>query len=336
MSDEPSWQLIDAYLAGTATAEQREVVHRWLTAQPERRIVLDALRAGSQPDAVAWDVDAAWARVAADIGRHTVAPVIPFHQRARRYDRVWRIAAAMLVALGLGALWRGSVQWRAPSHEAPMAMREVASGPGQRIVIDLRDGSHVTLNAGSRLRYDASSSGPREVTLDGEAYFEVRHDPNRPFRVHAHGGIAEDVGTRFVVRAYAEQDRVEVAVAEGAVRVLRTAHSSDAALVSAGMLGIIPESGQLRVSTLGTREGYFAWTRGVLALDGQPLRDAIPALERWYGVTIQIADTTLASTRVFGTFEHETRQQAMAAIALALDATYRETGRSVTLTPRER
>ena len=114
----------------------------------------------------------------------------------------------------------------------------------------------------------------------------------------------------------------------------RVSSSADAALVTAGMLGTMPEQGPVAVSTLPTADRYFAWTRGVLSLDGQAFRDVVPMLEHWYGVRIRVADSALANKQVFGTFEHESLQDALAALALALDARYTQAGSSITFTPR--
>ena len=94
--------------------------------------------------------------------------------------------------------------------------------------------ARVTLNAGSRLRWRADyGARTREVQLEGEGYFEVRHDGARPFRVHAPGAVAEDLGTRFTVRAYPEGSGVEVAVAEGRV-ALRALVDTTRVLLDAG------------------------------------------------------------------------------------------------------
>jgi transmembrane sensor len=172
------------------------------------------------------------------------------------------------------------------------------------------------------------------VTLEGEGYFDVRHDARHPFRVHAHGSVAEDVGTRFVVRAYPEQPDVRVAVEEGAVRVNRADGTTEPGLVTAGMLGTIPASGAPTVTPLSRQDHYFTWADGELSLDGQPFRDVVPMLGRWYGVSIRTPDSAFGERRVVGTFRHESVADAMATLALALDATYTRTGNTITFAAR--
>src|SRR5262249_20816465 len=128
------------------------------------------------------------------------------------------LAAAAGVALAAPIVSRFFIH-RAPG---PGGVREVATSIGPRATIALGDGSRVVLGPRSRLSMpEHFGDGPRDVTLDGEAYFTVQHDAAHPFRVHAAGGDIEDVGTRFVVRAYAGEATVRVIVADGQVSARR-------------------------------------------------------------------------------------------------------------------
>src|SRR3982751_821192 len=102
----------------------------------------------------------------------------------------------------------------AESRRAPRR-HDVVAAVAQQTRVTLGDGTRVVLNAGSRLSYaDDFGRGTRDVVLDGEGYFDVVHDASRPFRVLARGSVAQDVGTRFVVRAYPEQRAVDVVVTD--------------------------------------------------------------------------------------------------------------------------
>ena len=335
MTEEPTWRVLDAYLSDSATPAELETVRQWLAAAPGRREALEALRTTPANEARDWDVDAAWSKVASRL-QHEPAPALRSRTFARppKYAQAWRIAAILLVTAGVGVAGRAWMRSRDGAASAARTTADVSTGVGQRLGVHLPDGSTVTLNAGSHLQYATGADGTRTVTLDGEGYFDVRHDARHPFRVHAHGTVAEDVGTRFVVRAYPEQPDVRVAVEEGAVRVNRADATTEPGLVTAGMLGIIPASGAPTVTPLSTQDHYFAWTDGQLSLDGQPFRDVIPMLGRWYGVSIRTPDSALGERRVFGTFRHESVADAMATLALALDATYSQSGSTITFTPR--
>ncbi|MBV9880470.1 MAG: FecR domain-containing protein [Gemmatirosa sp.] len=327
--------MIDRYLAGAATPDEARRMEAWLAADPARRAWLDAVRARVAAGE-AWNVDAAWARVAARTTR--ADRVRPLGRPDVRPDRTtwrtgWRVAASLALVAGAGAAWRAG--WLAPRSGArveQVAMREVVAPRGGRATLRLPDGTQVKLNAGSRLRYAAAGfgAGDRDVWLEGEGYFEVRHDAAHPFRVRAHGGVAEDLGTRFVVRAYPEAPRLEVMVAEGRVALRRAVAGGDSAVLGAGQLGTLAAVGAPVVSDDAHAERYLGWTTGVLVLDDVPLADALPQLERRYDVTIALADRTLGARRVAARFRDQSVAEALDALALALGARYERHGQLVT------
>ena len=111
-------------------------------------------------------------------------------------------------------------------YEAPMESRRI---------VRLPDGSRATLEPGARLTYRASFfPRPRTLTLEGEARFQARPDPDRPFEVHANGVLVRAIGTVFTVRANPWESTVHVSVEEGAVRASPETLSSPPRVVTAG------------------------------------------------------------------------------------------------------
>jgi len=168
------------------------------------------------------------------------------------------------------------------------------------------------------------------VERDGEAYCEVAAGARRPRRVHAAGSVTEDLGTSFVVRAYADRVATEVVVAEGRV-ALRRADTTAASRARGARPDAWPalvlgarDLGRLDASGAATfRHGvdvgrYLAWTRGVLAFDGAPLSDVVTTLERWYNVEIRLADSALAMRRLTATFANEPIDLVLKRMALTL------------------
>jgi ferric-dicitrate binding protein FerR (iron transport regulator) len=251
--------------------------------------------------------------------------------------RVAALAAAAVVVAAVGgrAVLRG-----------PPELREVSTAAAHRAVVRLRDGTQVTLAPKSRLRYTADyGSAHRDVYLEGEAYFQVTNDTRRPFRVHTTGSVTEDLGTAFMVRAYADQRATEVVVAEGRVALWRP--DSGLAAPAAGPQpdarpGLVLEArdlGRLDPNGVTTfRRGvdvgrHLAWTRGVLVFDGTPLRDVVLTLGRWYDVEIHVepSDSALAARRVTATFDNESLDLVLKRIALTLGVRVERAGGSVLL-----
>ena len=309
LDDERLYLLLDRYLAGEASAGDAQAVRDWLADHPDNPLLLDDLRlirrvaAGRIPES---SVDAAWAKA------QRVLEVPRQPGRSRRPLFVALAAAAVLVALiGTRGVLRRTPQWR-----------EYATTVAQRMVVRLRDGTQVTIAPKSRVRYAADyGRARRELYLDGEAYFQVTPDSQRPLRVHTTQSVTEDLGTAFVVRAY-DQSATEVVVAEGRVTLSRadtTAATRTPALVlEARDLGRLDPSGVTAVRRGVDVGRYLAWTRGVLAFDGTPLGDVVVTLGRWYNVEIRLADSTLAARRLTATFQNESIDLVLQRIALTV------------------
>jgi transmembrane sensor len=262
MADDLDWRLLDRHLAGETSPDDEVALQHWLAADPARGATLRALSFAVRSSAVGPDVGRAWSRVSA---RLEDPPRFSLHLErrpaGRHRGRVWLVAGAVVAAASalILILWWPADSSR-PGIETP-AVFLIAAAPAQQTSVTLRDGTRIVLNAGSRLRYpDGFGVEARDVELEGEGYFEVAHDPSRPFRVHAAGSVTEDLGTRFVVRAHPELRRVDVAVAEGYVS-LRRDGASTRSTIGAGQRGRVESDGSVTVIDDADVERWFDWTR---------------------------------------------------------------------------
>jgi ferric-dicitrate binding protein FerR (iron transport regulator) len=237
---------------------------------------------------------------------------------------------ALAAAAMLAIVWRAS---DGTSPAAPSsAVREIASARAQQTRVTLRDGSRVVLNAGSRLRYaDDFGRTSREVELDGEGYFDVVHDESRPFRVRARGGVAEDLGTRFVVRAYGDGSPTQVVVAQGSVSLARDGAAGRAQVLQPGQLGRLEQDGRVTVVDHVDVERWMSWTRGALVLDGLSLAEAATEIGRRYDVRIVVPDADLAQRRVSARFHDASLASVLDAISLALGARWSNDGIAIVI-----
>jgi transmembrane sensor len=339
MPEPLDWQLIDRYLAGEASPDEVADVRSRAQADPVWAQALELLRADvAQRSPRQWDTGLAWTRVRPRLAAEPELPAV--RSQVGRTNARWRIAASLLVVAGSLATWQIASRLRSRAPNASVAavpMNEIVTPSGSRNTITLGDGSRVTLNAGSRLRWAHDfGTASRDVYLDGEAYFVAAHDPARPFRVHARDAVAHDLGTRFTVRAYPELPDVEVVVAEGAVSLRHDRPAADSAILATGQLGRLGTSGPPTVESNVATERWTAWTGGSLVLDGLTLTEAIPQLERWYDAKITVSDPRLAERHVSARFHDETLPQMLDALALALGARWQQSGRTVTLSPMNR
>jgi transmembrane sensor len=345
-TDRPDDATLLRYLSGACGAADLARVDRWVAADPAHQSELTRLRAAWRPPPPG-EVDpddGMWrwlsARMDAPLPRPRLVRAYP--APARRWSL---IAAAVVLALG-GGLW---VQLRRASHPTTkvtpaVAMRELSTRLGERATGRLPDGSRVILGPDTRLRVPVtfagtgSAPGARDVYLEGEAFFDVAHDSTRPFRVHTANGIAEDLGTQFVVTAYPEARTTQVVVASGLVALRNSAPTES---TNAGPVLLTLGRGDLgRVDAAGaalTRHvdvsAYVGWTDGRLVFDGTPLRDALTRLAHWYDLDIRLADTTLAAKRLTATFREGPADGVLRVLEIALDVRAEQSGRVVTLRP---
>lgn len=167
--------------------------------------------------------------------------------------------------------------------------------------ISLSDGTEVRMNAASKLRFPFQfTDSVREVYLEGEAYFKVTPDINRPFFVHAGNTTVRVLGTSFNINAY-EPDRVETALVEGSV--LATAGSRQVTL-EPGYRALAAGAADFRVTPFDP-DAVLAWMDGSYYFHNQPLHDISKTVERWFGITVVFHDAKTASLRFTGVLQKQ-------------------------------
>lgn len=205
-------------------------------------------------------------------------------------------AAILGVGLGAGRMMFGRSE---PTQIASTTTddRQYVAAPGRRINFRLSDGSTVMLAPGSTLRTHAHfGTDMRDVYLEGEGYFDVRHNARVPFRVHTARGVAEDIGTRFTVRAYAGDAQSRIVVTEGQVAV------GVGVILNAGDMAYVTTTAMPVVRRGVAVHPFVAWTKGQLEFVDAPLRDALADVSRWYGIDVRVEDPILAQHLVTGVF----------------------------------
>ena len=296
-----------------------------------------------EPTPESWDVDAAWRRVRP----RTVAATGSGGQRARSAAplRRWIVsyaAAVVLVVVGAAAVLVRLNKMPADSTPDPRP-GQYSTSRAQYATIRLADGSEVTLAPESRMTVAARfADGVREISLDGEAIFSVRHDAAHPFRIRARGVLIEDVGTRFDLRAYAGDASVTVAVAEGSVSLSAARSNSPPAAVKPdqaivlgrGDVGIVDGQGNTSTERRVRVSSYLDWANGRLSFVDRPLEDVLRTIGRWYDLDVRVTDARLKNRRVTAEFSPQSSAEMIDALAVATDATVERDGRVITLRPR--
>lgn len=197
---------------------------------------------------------------------------------------------------------------------------------GVKGLVDLQDGTRVNLNSGSRLKV----LGSRRVFLDGEGWFDVKSDKENPFYVETPSGISVKVtGTQFNLSSYSKED-FKVLLVKGNIE-LRNAQGATRTVLPQEQLTV--KSGKSKSQKTDEKDirNATAWKEGILVFEDKPLSEAIPMMERWYGVHFNIVSPELLKERLTGQFDTETIQEVMSVLSLTHRFFYNIDGKDVTI-----
>lgn len=354
MLDDHDWKRLARYVADECTPAEAEELRAWIESDPERR---DAVAFMRDVDAAAlkgkpqWDTAASWKHLVARASARKRRPVLvpdadrvsrasSWRSKPRRFRAPLRAAAVLAVAVSGALLWTAQGRWGPLGLGAPpeAEMREYVTARGHLARLRLPDGTQVVVNVASTIRFPAGfgRSGDRNVYLEGEAYFDVRHDSRRRFFVHTANSVIEDLGTKFGVRAYDRDTTVQVVVTEGSVELRASDLPPDrrGALLTEGQVAQLEASGETRIRSNLEVGDYLAWTEGRLVFNDAPLTDVLVELGRWYDIDFEVSDSVIAGRSLTASFGHEAIVESLNLLASTLDFEYELNNRTVTLRPK--
>jgi transmembrane sensor len=326
------WDRIARYLAGEAEPREKESTRRWLEADAERLAMVNALQAAlvnvSREDSRKPDVEGALRKVKSGFDR---TKSISSLAGAGRKDAGWMFTPYLKAAAVLLVLAGGGFFWREISGSAGgAAVRTFATTVGERRQFRLADGTGVVLGPQSRLTVEPRSSD-RSVTLQGAGYFAVAHDASHPFTVKVGTVRIQDVGTAFSIQTD-ESGGIRVAVASGSVALgpLESGRLSSEVL-RARDRATVNSGGIVGIERSAVSDDDLAWVQGRLVFRDTPVIQVGAELSRWYGVRLQLADSTLSNLHLTASFSGESVDRVLNVIALSLGARIEREGNVATL-----
>ncbi|MEM7655062.1 MAG: FecR domain-containing protein [Bacteroidota bacterium] len=280
-------ELLLRYHEGQTSASESSEVEAWLSAKREHREAFEDLitiwtHAEGAGRFEQIDTEAAWGQLTSQLAEKGIStqPVA----KIRRFSspQAWMaIAAGLALLLVAGGLW-----WQ-QQEVAPSIQLVSNQQNGSPRVLQLPDGSEVSLRKGAELLYPERFEGPiREVELRGEAYFSVVSKPEQPFVVLTENSRTEVLGTEFTIRALPKASNVLLQVAEGRVAFSSRQDPAEREVFE------VQEQGVLEVATgTITRLGQpdpnaFAWQRRSLVFEGESLRQVLEQLARYHQLSL--------------------------------------------------
>jgi transmembrane sensor len=343
-TEEPDWLLLERVATGAGSTADRLMLAGWIGSDPDRQRLFESVKrvvgGVRTAEGPGFDAEASLVRARARLGLSKAALEAPasrpspgrgthiMFERSNTTRLGVLVAASLIVAagaaIGVSTARRG---------QAPDVDRVYATAAGERAELQLTDGTRVVLAPASRLRVLGTyGTRRRAVALDGEAFFTVVHDASVPFTVQAGQVVATDMGTSFDVAAYGGDTAVRVAVADG--RVALAAGAAPTVPLVPGDLASVDQGGVTTVAHHVDVNALEHWTDGRLDFHAVPLRDALPALARWYGLELTLGDSSLGDVPLTASFRDEPVSEVLHIVAVTVGArvVHRET--TLVLVPR--
>jgi len=317
-------ELIGKYLAGEASSAEQAEMKAWLEQHEENQKYFDQLKvifdsAAAIKDWQQFDTDAAWNKLKSKL-KEPGAKTTPIN-RTSGLSFYWRVAAAVTLILTIGYfVYKTSKQ---PVQTLAIKTQESSAQD------TLPDGSTAFLNKGSAIAYEYNPKKKiRTVKLNGEAFFEVKHEEEKPFIIESDEVIIEDVGTTFNVKAYPQGKTVEVYVETGEVAFYTK--SNPGLQLNAGETGIYDKSSKsfARISQADTN--VLAYKTRIFNFHDTDLGTVVESLNEVYETKIQLRGK-LRSCRLNVTFKGEPIESIAEIIAETLNLKMTLSGKEILL-----
>lgn len=334
MSTDRIWILLGKKKSGEASAEELKELELLLSAENSSGYaneIMDKIWESPLNTIPETTLTAdTWKQVEKEIDIKT-APVISL--------RKWLIAASfLLVALTAASIYIWS---RKTNAGAPLASQKkinhVTTQPGSKSKIELPDGTQVWLNGNSQLAYGDGNFGAsdRNVSLTGEAFFDVAHNERHPFIIHT-GSITITVkGTAFNVKAYPDTKTIETSLVRGIIEITTRQDPDRKIVLKPNEKIIIPvDTAASEVRKENTDGGSVytitslhkgkslvlpetVWIQNKLEFDDEPLEELAPKMEEWFNIKIYFQDEEIKTKKFSGVIEKETLKETLQAMQLS-------------------
>ncbi|MDR1500320.1 MAG: FecR family protein [Tannerellaceae bacterium] len=208
-----------------------------------------------------------------------------------------RVAVAVCITAGLTSLYF------LMRDDGSLGMQTVIVPAGQRVNLFLPDGSKVWLNARTKLTYPAAfGRKERVMQLEGEAYFEVSPETDKPFIVHTSKGSVTALGTTFNVEDYPDDNTFEAMLIKGKVSVT-SSNRPDEHIILTPDKKTVWKDGRLSVEHVDDHTPY-RWIEGLICFRNSSFLSMMKSFERYYGVSINVNNKIASEHYYTGKFRH--------------------------------
>lgn len=280
-------ELLLKYIAGDATDQEKVLVTVWLDENPNHMREYLSLR--KLYDITLWQTP--------PVAKTEQNPEIRNSIESRK---IWHIEIMKYAAVLLVAIFVAKYILPERKSISTVAMQSLYVPAGQRAQITLEDGTKAWLNANTTLDFPNHFSGQtREVSLNGEGFFDVVPNKSNPFIVKTNKYDVKVLGTKFNLMAYSTQSSFETALFEGSVEVLKLGDRKGTLIRPNER--IYEENNNLLIAPI-TDLNHILWKDGVLSFDDLSFNELVNKLELYFDLKIEVENDKILNYRCTGKF----------------------------------
>jgi len=318
-NEEINWKSLAKHLAGESDAKEQQEISAWIERSSSNADLYNEISAhwnqiNNMKEMNQFDVNNGWEKlhnrivVTAD-SNVKAGSTGPRKQKSLLYMPLFRAAAAIALLILIGAGTYGIVS--KIKRDAQLAT--VSSGSDDKTKVTLPDGTEVFLNADTKITYSKSFNGrTREVRLTGEAYFDVTHNPDKPFLIYTGDAIIKVLGTSFNVQAFRSSGKVEVYVETGKVQLYEAQNTSNVVTIEPGYVGSIKKS--MVEKSRNTNENYMAWKTKKLFFNNSEMGKVAAGIQDVFKVKMVFENPAMEHCKISSNFMDESLEDVLKSI----------------------
>lgn len=335
MKTNPNYiDLIVKYLSGNITHDEIIRLESWIGEKTANRDLFDEYKKvwdslGKVADVSGINVQEEWKRLKGKMDVPGSRRIFAHKPDAERNFTFWftRIAAVLII----GLLMSVTVILISRNAGYVWDTNEITT-----MIAELPDGSQVTLNTGSYLKYqEKPRSNQRMVQLTGEAYFEVSPDQARPFIINTDGIEIKVLGTSFNVNAYKNNNKIEVVVNSGKVAVTKEGKMTERLILKSGNKGTFYKSDQSLKLYLNEDPNFLSWKTRQFVFEDRSLEEIINTINKIYHSNILISGDSLKEKRVTTSFNNQSLDAILNVLSATLDLQIKENNGQILLADKD-
>ncbi|MGY4385216.1 transmembrane sensor [Pedobacter sp. UYP24] len=295
-------QIFKSYLEGKSTPNETKSVDDWYRKNDAK---IHVPLTGDKEKEIQEQI---WMQIAPELRNDQV--LVPRQRQKSTYSWI-KIAASVLLVSTAWLLWYKRDQ---PVPKQVIAYTNFSTSAGERKMLMLSDGTSLTLNSASTIRVSTDFSTKRNVEiLDGEVFFNVKHDVKKPFIIKSGAMTTQVLGTSFSILAYKELNKFSVGVTSGKVGVMIVNHPATM-LVNGRQLVYNRRKDRIAVAPLD--QHLLDWQKGTLILNDVSFEEMAVLVRKNFNITVSTTDQHLAKQHFTATLRTSmTPEQAVQVIA---------------------